>query len=578
MKTKIHILILILILIFSSCSITKTKKSSGINTQKNEQKFIYLFSEANKNRLLGNSQKAVEFYMSALDLNPKSAASNYYLASLFMSDKNYTTALNFAEKATKLQSKNLWYNLLEADIIYSQNNINKAFLIYKSLQKQFPKNELLYDTIIEILLDKIKKEKKQDEVFNELIYIYKEKQKHFGFDIQIAEYLYNIYIEINDSKKAIETLQEMVKNEPDEAKYSAFMAENFVKEHKYKQADDLYKKLLKQYPNDINVKISYLKYCKFIGKHLEYFNTVKQLLNSNLKFNKKVNLIISGSHPNFPPKEYKEALTILYNKHPNKIVSNTLLAEYYIEKDKNTALPYLIKAADLSRGDFNLILTLFEVSYDSKNYEILFQQSLKYMQMYPNQAKVFLYNGIGAYKTKRFSEAINVLKMGKDFVIEDNNLLLQFHFYLAETYHSQKENQKSDENFDEVLELKPKFYLALNNYSYYLSERKIKLQKALSMAETCIKYQNENPVFCDTYAKALFENKYYKKALIYSEKAIKIISNNPDFLENYGDILFANNKKQKALKSWKLSKELGNKSKELIYKIENINRLKAEDL
>lgn len=578
MKTKIHILIFILTIIFTSCSITKTKENAGINTQKNEKKFIYLFSEANKNRLLGNSQKAIEFYMSALDLNPKSAASNYYLASIFMSEKNYNSALTFAKKATKLQTNNLWYNLLEADIIYSQNNVNKAFIKYKSLQKQFPHNELLYDRIIEILLEKIKNENNRAEIFNELICIYNEKQKHLGFDVQIAEYLYNIYTEINDTKKAIETLKEMVKNEPEEPKYLAFMAENYVKSQKYNKAEDLYKKLLLKYPNDINVKLSYIKYCKFIGKKIEYFNTVKQLLNSNLVFNKKVNLIISGRHPNFPPNEYEKLLNILYKNHPNEILTNTLFTEYYIEKNKSKALQYLIKAAELSRGDFNLILTLFEVAYDNKSYEILYQQSSKYIQQYPNQAKVFLYNGIGAYNTTRHNEALKSLGIGKDLVIEDNKLLLQFHFYLAETYHSLKNNKKSDEQFEKVIELNPKFYLALNNYSYYLSARKYNLQKALSMAETCFVYQNNNPAFLDTYAKALFINKKYKQALIYSQKAINIIDNNPDFFENYGDILFANYKKQEALKSWNLSKKYGNLSDKLIYKINNINTLKVEDL
>jgi len=98
------------------------------------------------------------------------------------------------------------------------------------------------------------------------------------------------------------------------------------------------------------------------------------------------------------------------------------------------------------------------------------------------------------------------------------------------------------------------------------------------MAEVCLTYQAENPVFNDTFSKALFKSKQYKKALIYSEKALKFISNNVDFLENYGDILFANNKKEDALKIWKRSKELGNNSERIDYKIINVNKIKVEDL
>jgi len=424
LKTKLYIL-LISLFILSSCSVKKNVAKSSNNSGKDKQKFVYLFSEANKNRLLGNTQKAVEFYLTALDVNPKSAASNYYLASLFFNDKNYNSALTFAEKASKLQAKNLWYNLLEADIIFSQNNVNEAFTKYKTLQEQFPHNELLYDRIIEILLDKIKYSKNKSEdknTFNELIFIYKEKQKHFGFDAQIAEYLYNIYVEINDTKNATLTLQKLIKNEPDNPKYKAFLAENYVKSKNLEKADKIYSELNKKYPYNSDVKLSYAKFCKFTGKQSEYLETVKFLINSDINFNDKIHLIISGRHPNFPPKEYEELLNILHKSNPNEVIANTLLTEFYIENDKEKALPFLINAADLSKGDFNLILSLFEVAYDSKNFEVLYQQSKKYLELYPNQAKVYLYNGIGAYKTGRFKEAISVLQMGKDFVIEDKPL------------------------------------------------------------------------------------------------------------------------------------------------------------
>ena len=55
-------------------------------------------------------------------------------------------------------------------------------------------------------------------------------------------------------------------------------------------------------------------------------NVVKNLLQSDLEFNKKVSLIISGRHPNFPQKEYEELLNILYNNNSDNIYANTLLS------------------------------------------------------------------------------------------------------------------------------------------------------------------------------------------------------------------------------------------------------------
>ena len=576
-----HIIsIFLLLLIFSSCSILKTKENTGTEQEKDKQKFVYLFSEANKNRLLGNSKKAIELYLSAIDINPVSSASNYYLATIFLSEKNYNAALTFASKAVELDSENIWYKLIKGDIFAIQSKTKEAYSIYKSLQNSNPKNEILYNRIIDVLIGNINsyKGKKKDKQntseikgdYQNLIDIYSEKQKHFGYDSQISSNLYKLYMDIRNFNKAEETLNLIIKKDPDEPKYQALLAEFYFAQNEKDKAETVYKNLIQKYPDDSSVKLSYAIFCKVTGKSKAYFNLVKGLLSSDIELNTKINLLISGRYPNFPKKQYEELLHELYKNHSNDLAANTLLAEFYIDEDKEKTITYLKKAVEISKSDFNLIMTYFEILYDAKEFETLYSESKIYLDQFPNRPKLFLYHGLSAYKISKYDEAVFTLDLGKDLVIENNKLLVQFHYYLAESFHKQKKHLESDEQFEKTLKINPKFYLALNNYSYYLSERNEQKEKALQLAEVCINYQKENPVFSNTYAKALFRNKQYSKALSFSENAVKLIPNNAKFVENQGDIYFGIGNKEKAKELWMKSKEIGNSSKELLDKINKL--------
>jgi len=564
----------LVLLILTSCSIKKQAKDN--NSEKDKQKFTYLFSEANKNRLLGNTEKAIELYTTALDINPESAASNYYLATIFLADKKYTSAQTFAEKAVNLNPENIWYNIVKADILTEQNKTTEALNIYKNLQEKESKNELIYNRIIDILVDRINANKRNknnsSEVKNDylkLIEIYTEKQKHFGYDTQISSNLYKLYMDIQDLKNAEKIINTIIKNEPEEPKYQALLAEFYFSQNEIKKAEEIYKKIIKEFPKESSVKLSYAIFCKVTGKKQEYFNLVKSLLSSDIELNTKINLLISGQYPNFPKQQYEQLINELYKYHSEDLTANTLLAEFYIEEDKEKTIPYLKKAVELSNSDFNLILTYFEILYDVKNFNTLYKESKIYLEQYPNRPKIFLYHGLSAYKISKYDEAVFTLDLGKDLVIDNNKLLVQFYYYLAESHHEINENIKSDKNFEKTLKLNPKFYLALNNYSYYLSERNADAEKALQMAEFCLTHQPDNPVFCNTYAKALLKNEQYNKALTFSEKAVRIVPDNADFLENMGDIYLALKNKEKAKEFWIKSKVKGNNSDELLSKIKN---------
>ena len=127
---------------------------------------------------------------------------------------------------------------------------------------------------------------------------------------------------------------------------------------------------------------------------------------------------------------------------------------------------------------------------------------------------------------------------------------------------------KSDESFESCLNLNPNSALALNNYSYYLSLRKIKLEKAKKMILKAIEMSSENFSYLDTYGWILFLSQNYSDAEFWLQKSLDYGGiNSGTVLEHYGDVLYKLNRTSEALDYWKKAKDKEDYSDRLLDKI-----------
>ncbi len=151
---------------------------------------------------------------------------------------------------------------------------------------------------------------------------------------------------------------------------------------------------------------------------------------------------------------------------------------------------------------------------------------------------------------------------------DNDKLRAQFLSNMGDAYHSLNKNTESDSAYDRALKLDPENAFVLNNYSYYLSERKVKLEKAKEMSAYSNKLEPDNTSFLDTYAWILFQLNDFTGAKDWQDKAIKAGGDKSGtILEHYGDILFKLGKKDEALDYWKKAKDLGTDSSTLDRKI-----------
>ena len=159
------------------------------------------------------------------------------------------------------------------------------------------------------------------------------------------------------------------------------------------------------------------------------------------------------------------------------------------------------------------------------------------MELYPNQALFWLYNGSGHLGKGNYDEAVMAAEEGKRLAYNNPQIRDDLYVVLGDAYHGLEQYSESDAAYEFVLKNSPNHPQALNNYSFYLAERKDKLSRAKELAARLVENYPDNPSFQDTYGWVLFKAKEYKKAQKYLEKAAQN-TDRGSIIEHYGDLLY----------------------------------------
>lgn len=140
---------------------------------------------------------------------------------------------------------------------------------------------------------------------------------------------------------------------------------------------------------------------------------------------------------------------------------------------------------------------------------------------------------------------------------------------LADLYYTLNEYTVSDSLFQQALRFDPENTIVLNNYSYSLSVRGIRLEEAMRMIRKALEREPENGAYLDTMGWVYFKMGEYNKALEYIEKAIVVRSESAEVVEHLGDVYDKLGMKEKAREAWMKALELDENNPEILKKLDN---------
>ncbi len=549
---------------FVSCKSKKSITDSANRTdnkelsEKSKVEFEHLFFDGTREKILGNYDQAEIRFLQALRLDPTNAATMYELGSIYTYQNKRSQALLYSKKAAFADPKNIWYQLLYAECLKANKQPNDVIGVYERLIQQYPDR---IDFYYELANSYLYANKPSD-----AIKIYNKIEDRIGVTEDASMQKVKIYKSLNNSDKAIEEAKKLITTFPTEGKYYGILGELYQEKGQSEKALQAYNDLLKIDPANAYVHLSLADYYRNQKQNDKAFEEIKIAFRSpDLDIDTKIKILLSyysitETYTELKP-DADQLCKILIDVHPDEAKAFSMYGDFlYRDKKLEQARTQYRKAISLDKEKYALWNQLLIIESELSDYSGMQKESKEAIELFPNQALPYFFNGIANTQLKNFQEAIDVLNEGKEFAFE-KLLLAQFYANIGDAQNQLKNFPASDSSYNKALELDPNNVYVLNNYAYYLSLRNINLEKAEQMSKKTNDLEPNNNSYQDTYGWILYQMKKYDDAKIWIGKALDNGGrNNGTLLEHYGDVLYQLGDKENAVKYWKDAKKAGSTS------------------
>lgn len=578
MKKNIYIILILssFLMYLTGCSVEETiqditgNANAELDNEKEKLNYYYAFFEATKQNVYGNTSNAVMLYKKCLEVNPSSHASNYQLSRIYFFNNELDKAKEYAEKAKFLEPDNFWYQINLANVYQ-----------YLGLQDSVIK---VYEEIVTIHNDKV-------EIKFELIELYFENgeydkclelcnkiEEQYGPSINTQYYKSQVYEEMGDFNKAEDEIQKIIDRKGDDIAYQLGLLELLKKQNKTNEVFERYNELKNEYPHNYHLKRSLADYYIKRDKNHEAEAEFKSIItDDSINLDYKIQMLYEFT-TSIDTTSFKESLQKIVIDSMQKLYSdnkqvNLLIADYYIQNDSIQKASEIIKTLiNNYEIEYYIWQQFFYLQSQLENTDTIYKYAQEAVTKFPQKPTAYLFKGLSEKRKEMYDSAIGSYKKGLKYVNFDNtDLVSRLYTLLGEVYNEIQQYKESDSAFNKALKYRSEddLYL-LNNYSYYLSLRGEKLDKAESLIKQCLDQEPHNYIYLDTYSWILFKMNKYKKASEYSKSAIDNGGDESgEVLEHYGDILFKLGKEDQALQYWKRALEFDDHSEELEKKIKN---------
>jgi len=562
---KIYYILFFLGFYLVACSTTKeTTTSSGKPKpkrvaelpEKEQIHFSYSFYNASKERLLGNYEEAASLFNQCTQIAGKEPAPYYELANIFDLAKKPELFLEYAEKAVKLEGENYWYRILYAHALQRNGLMGKAIMEYEHLIKTNSENIDLYYDLASMQL--------YSEKYKEAISTLNKIEQKKGVSEELSLQKVKLYIKLNDVDKAANEIKILIRAYPDEMRYRGELADLYLANNLPEKALGILEEIIKIEPYNPYANLSLYDYYKSEGEDDKAFQAVKKAFQSpELDIDAKMQILLSyysvTETNNSLKKEAFELNKVLIETHPTDAKSYTIYADFlYREKKLEGAKENYLKAIECDNSKFAIWSQLILIESELQDQEGILRDSKRALDLFPNQPVFYFFYGATNLQKKKYQEAVDYLVLGKDYVVDNPPLLAQFLANIGDAHNGLKEYEKSDEAYEKALKIEPKNIYVLNNYSYYLSLRGERLERAEELSALCNEIEPGQANYQDTYAWILYKQGKFVQAKEWLEKALSNGGeSNPVIWEHLGDVYSKLNDIDKALELWKKAKEKG---------------------
>lgn len=535
-------------------NVAMLKAMSGGN---DEIRSMDSFVEGMKFYVLEEYEKALVRFEASLKLSPNNAAVYYQLSKTYMGLEQYEEAIKNARKALELDKANYYYHTSLANIYREQRKYAEAIPVLEEMLANDMGQRDDYIDLASYYLMTNKPDK--------AIGTYHAIESKYGFDEQIIRQKQRIFIRQNKISKAIEEGRKLVEAFPNVPEYVIEQSQLLLGSGNTDESIRMLEEVIDHNPEQMQAKFLLSDAYEKKGESEKAQQLLEEAISSPLlEFNAKADVLTGYLRRAAEPKEYAKGLKLaqtVVSIHPEEPMAHSLYGDMIMSGNttdkKERARDAYLTSVLIDGNNFSAWRQISAIDWELQQSDSMAKHTEMALEFFPNQALLYLQNGVAHMLEENYEAAADALEHGKMISSANPMMVMQFNSYLGDVYQKLDEHTKSDEAFEAVLDQDPDDLHALNNYSYFLSLRGEKLDLAKEMGKKLVMLKPNDDTYLDTYGWILYTAKEYEAAKEYLEKAA-LNSTSGTVIEHYGDVLYQLGDKEEAMKQWRKAKELGN--------------------
>ncbi|GAB2764867.1 tetratricopeptide repeat protein [Rhabdobacter roseus] len=522
-------------------------------------------AEGMKYMMMDEPARALPIFEKLVKQSPGDAAGHFLVANALVKLDRPAEAIEPLRQANGLDKSNRFYAQQLAELYARQRKYAEAIPLYEALLARDPSNIQYGIELAAVYVF--------NDQFDKAIATYDQMEKSLGVTEEITHQKQQLYLRQNKLDKAIEEARKLITAEPSEVDYRVEFAELLMANDRIDEAIVPLQEALRLNPDEAQAHVLLADIYRRKGDVAKCNQELKIVFsNPNLDAEPKIRVLSGYLSMLATEQDRDEALALakqLTDTHPGESRAHVLYADLLVQRGRKAeARDQYRMAAQLDGSVFEIWGAILQLDGELNQIDSLIAHSEEALEMFPNQGMFWYSNGSAHLVKRNYKKAVSSLEESRKLINDNPEIIPVINAQLGDAYNGLGDYAKSDASYDLALKADPNNDHVLNNYSYFLSLRKEKLDLALQMSERLVQRHKDNATFLDTYAWVLYIRKEYGKAKQYLEKAVQASENvSGTIVEHYGDVLFKLGEREKAVEQWKKAKTMGETSDQLDKKI-----------
>lgn len=564
-------LVLLGTLVFS-CSLFARSPRADAKSKKTlpraEQASLFYLEGIKSNVLEGDSARAKAWFKKVLEIDSTHSPSLYELASLTALDQP-EEALQYSLKANAIDTTNTWYKMQLGRLLIATQRYDSALTLYDQLIRMNPNDPDNY-RLKTLLYDQLGQPEKALEVLETA-------ENRFGIIELLASHKVQLLLNTQQFDRAMAEARMLVETFPYNEDNYVVLAELYAMMNMNNLAQENYDKALSINPNSMRALASLNDFYKRQNDNVRFLETASKLfrlkefpLETKLKFYEELFQNPSFVRNNFI--QMGELVRTLAITYPEDLRTLDLYARYLIAGGSIEQALQLYKShVTDSIPQKQIFNDIIGMEAYLKRADSVDKYTTIALERFPEDAELRLQKAsVTAYMLEKPQEAIPLFEEALKYAKTDS-LRSVIYGAIGDNYHTLGDDRKCFKAYDKGMKLDTTNVSIYNNYSYFLSLRNERLDKALEWAQKAVRLDPNNPTFLDTYAWVLYQLGRYEEARIPMRQAISLDSdNNKELYVHYGDILYKLGDRFMASYYWKKALENGYDAQEIENRLKQI--------